>query len=72
MKPSPTPTSPPLTSPTPAAEDAAPGAGARGTAGRASGSLGAELRESLLLLIFAGGTTLGLTVAAQAALAALD
>ncbi len=52
-------------SPTPAAD------GATATAGRASGNLGAELRESLLLLLFAAGTTLGLTTAAQAALAAL-
>ena len=45
--------------------------GRRTTPGGASGNLGAELRESLLLLLFAAGTTLGLTTAAQAALAAL-
>ncbi len=33
--------------------------------------LGAELRESLLLLTFAVGVTVGLTTAAQAALALL-
>ena len=35
------------------------------------GGLGAELRESLLLLSFAVGATVGLTTAAQAALALL-
>ena len=39
-------------------------------ASRAPG-LGAELRESLLLLTFAVGVTVGLTAAAQAALALL-
>jgi hypothetical protein len=34
--------------------------------------LGAELRESLLLLGFALGVTVGLTTAAQAALSALS
>jgi hypothetical protein len=34
--------------------------------------LGAELRESLLLLGFAVGVTVGLTTAAQAALTALS
>ena len=38
---------------------------------RGRGGLGAELRESLLLLGFAVGTTVGLTAAAQAALALL-
>ena len=38
-----------------------------GTAG-----LGAEVRESLLLLAFAVGVTVGLTTAAQAALAVLS
>ncbi|MGI8536706.1 MAG: hypothetical protein ACR2K2_09450 [Mycobacteriales bacterium] len=37
-----------------------------------SGSLGAELRESLLLLSFASTVTVGLTAAAQAALALLS
>lgn len=38
---------------------------------RAQAGLGAELRESLLLLTFAVGTTVGLTTAAQAAIALL-
>ena len=42
----------------------------RPTAPRTPG-LGAELRESLLLLGFAVGVTVGLTTAAQAALALL-
>jgi hypothetical protein len=37
-----------------------------------SSGLGAELRESLLLLGFAVGVTVGLTTAAQAALALLS
>jgi hypothetical protein len=38
---------------------------------RRDGGLGAEVRESLLLLGFAVGVTVGLTTAAQAALALL-
>ncbi len=38
---------------------------------RSASGLGAELRESLLLLGFAVGVTVGLTTAAQAALALL-
>ena len=52
----------PLTGHTPA--DPVPPAPAAG--------LGAEVRESLLLLTFAVGVTVGLTTAAQAALAALS
>ena len=40
-------------------------------AAHASSGLGAELRESLLLLGFAVGVTVGLTTVAQAALTAL-
>ena len=51
--------------------DTAPG-DAPHTAPPASGhGLGAEVRESLLLLAFAVGVTVGLTTAAQAALALL-
>ena len=38
----------------------------------ATPALGAEVRESLLLLAFAVGVTVGLTAAAQAALAVLS
>ncbi|MCW2714276.1 MAG: hypothetical protein JWN88_1323 [Frankiales bacterium] len=38
----------------------------------APSALGAEVRESLLLLTFAVGVTVGLTTAAQAALAVLS
>jgi hypothetical protein len=51
-----------------------PGAAATGTPGRTHRSatgLGAEVRESLLLLGFAVVTTVGLTAAAQAALTLL-
>ena len=43
----------------------------RGRSSRRSAGLGAEVRESLLLLGFAVVTTVGLTTAAQAALALL-
>ncbi len=56
----------PDTRPDTPSDDAAPASRAR----QASG-LGAELRESLLLLGFAVGVTVGLTTAAQAALAVL-
>jgi len=55
------------TSPAPAAP--APAAPPRRS--RVSSGLGAEVRESLLLLGFAVVTTVGLTTAAQAALALL-
>ena len=58
----------PDTRPDTLSDDAAAAPASR--ARQASG-LGAELRESLLLLGFAVGVTVGLTTAAQAALALL-
>ena len=47
------------------------GVRSRGPAARRPAGLGAEVRESLMLLGFAVATTVGLTTAAQAALALL-
>jgi len=49
-----------------------PGAPENPAASAPSGGLGAELRESLLLLACALGVTVGLTTAAQAALTVLS
>lgn len=56
-------------SPPPA--DASGTGAAPSRAPRAQAGLGAEVRESLLLLGFAAATTVGLTAAAQAAIALL-
>ena len=69
-----------LSAPTPAStepvgpaagQSAAQAAGEGGGTRNSAPGLGTELRESLLLLVFAVATTVGLTAAAQAALAAL-
>lgn len=61
-----------MDSTTPSAPQQASPADPARTAGAAPPGLGAEVRESLVLLAFAVAATVGLTTAAQAALAVLS